>query len=303
MAQSSTRLRRYKPITSRPPSGSISTHPVDPERRIRRLGKRLKIKVATVNDHYPPNVPLWPSRWRTRLRQSEARSGRLHKPPPPPPLGLKSRRTDQQQAQLFTIPREVRNVIYAYMVDPGLKVTKGFRDTCWLAREELQEEERIYCRKTLGSLQLFGKAVDWKFDYYKRDRFYLFLPGWNIWDLVRIDLHLDKSELSNTISNNTLLKKDRDALTTISTLPGHMVVVTILIKVRRWRETIQEHVMTLEHRIRLFLMDLRCKAEVVVRTKLIEDNGCGWDLVPRHYMLRLRLNESHRERLLEILGV
>jgi hypothetical protein len=66
------------------------------------------------------------------------------------------------------------------------------------------------------------------------------------------------AELSNTISNNTLLERDRDALTTISTLPGHMDVVTILIKVRRGTETIKEHVYTLEHRIRLFLMDLRC---------------------------------------------
>jgi hypothetical protein len=48
------------------------------------------------------------------------------------------------------------------------------------------------------------------------------------------------------------------------------------------------------------------RAEVVVRTKLIEHNGSGCDLVPPGYMLRLPLNpgsESQRERLLKILAV
>lgn len=288
---------------SRAPPCNNSAHFEYLERRARRRQQILRTKVTTVNESYPTDIPRHKSQWELRLRKTTARRHRLHQTPQP--LPRKVERRNHEVGLLFALPRELRNAIYEYMVDPGLRETKAFRDSCWQAREELHEQERIYCDKTLRAMRLFEKNVIWKPDYYRRSRFHLYLPGWNIWDLVRVDLRLKMSEFSHMVSSHPLDKKDCDALTTLSTLPGHMVVVTIVIEVSGYTHTIKRRVLSLEHRIRLFLANLGCRAEVAVRTKLIYPDGSGEDIVSASYMLRQPLSicdEWQRGRLLAVLA-
>jgi hypothetical protein len=110
-----------------------------------------KIKIASVNKHYPSHMCQYNPIWKDRLRPTRARVRRLQQKPQP--LSQEAERR-KQKCELFALPKELRNFIYQNIRGPD---RKAFWDSCLRAREELQEEEsfdfRMALRKVIGNLQ------------------------------------------------------------------------------------------------------------------------------------------------------